>query len=147
MTFNEAGVNRDTVGRFEEKKLTAPEAVLPRPRPTRASIEAALPDATDETNTWHIVREGDNYFAETVHGTREDAEAAAAVYRPNPRTQRGLAYVVPSEPDYPATTQARQMYGDNYGDYIQGSLTEQFAKGIDRREESLGALLASNTGN
>lgn len=99
-------------------------------------------------STWHIVRASDKFYAQTVQGTQEDAEKAAADYRPNPWTERGLAYAVPAEADYPATVQARRSYGDSYGDYIQRSLAEELVtRGVDRREARLGFLLMGNDGD
>lgn len=106
-----------------------------------------MPELEEEVGVWHIVRTHDSYYAETVRGTRAEAEAAAAAYRPNSWTEPGLAHVVEGCPvDYPATVSARKMYGDDYADYIQRSTDEKLAKGIDRREESLGSLLRGNDG-
>jgi hypothetical protein len=102
--------------------------------------------AAPEPTTWVVVRTRDNHYAETVNGTRADAMHAAAEYRPNPRTERGLAHIVPCEPDYPATVSARRQYGDRYGDYIQRSLAEKASRGIDRRADTLGALYVGNDG-
>lgn len=97
--------------------------------------------------TYYIVRDSDGHYAQTVRGTREEASEAARNYQPNPWTARGLAYVVEGEDDYPATISARKMYGDRYADYIQRSTAALLARGIDRRSESLGALLVGNDGD
>jgi len=96
--------------------------------------------------TWHIVRTSDTYYALTIRGTREESEAAAATYRPNGQ-DLAPAYVVPSEPDYPATASARAAYGDSYADSIQRHTAELLARhGIDHRSRSLGESLAGNNG-
>jgi hypothetical protein len=99
------------------------------------------------TDRFIIIRNSDNYYAAIVHGTRVQAEQAAAEYRPNPWTECGLAHIVPCEPDYPATVSARRQFGDNYADYIQRSLAEKASRGHDRRADSLGSLYIGNDGD
>src|SRR4051812_28014060 len=99
--------------------------------------------ATDRhADVWHIVRTSDGYYAETVRGTREDAERAAADYRPNPWTERGLAHVVPAEPDYPSVSEyragfdayrARQATQPNAGHDVDGGTCCSF-HGVNTRE-------------
>ena len=96
---------------------------------------------------FHIIRTSDNYYTGTITGTREDADTAAANYA-TLCGGRTPAYVLPAEPDYPATIAARKMHGDKYADYIQGNLHVKatLSADRDRRAESLGAILANNNG-
>lgn len=111
------------------------------------------------TLAWHIVRDSDGHYADTVRGTLADAELAASEYR----TMHGLtpAHVVPVEPDYLATAQVRAMADKHaargytgpgaathgYADYIQRHTAELLSRGIDSRYQSLGQALAGNDGD
>lgn len=104
-------------------------------------------EATTDVAAWHIIRASDHYYVETFRGTREEAEAHAAL---GVWTMHGQApaYLMLAEPDYPATEGARQMYGDRYADYIQGNLAVKAATGRgDRRNDSLGSLFVGNDGD